>query len=56
LSLLVETNFYKSGANIDTSIDKPFDIEATIQAIQGNPELAKQILQLLLSNTVNNIC
>ena len=54
LSLLVETNFYKSNANIDTSTDKPFDIDTTIQAIQSNPEFAKQILQLLLSNTVNN--
>ena len=55
LSLLVETNFYQSNATVNTSTtDKHFDIETTMQAIQGNPELAKQILQLLLSNAVNN--
>jgi len=55
LSLLVETSFYQHGATEGAASEKIFDVEATLQAIQGNPELGKQILQLLLSNAATAI-
>lgn len=53
LSLLVETSFYPQSANNNAASEKSVDIEATLQAIQGDPDLARQILQLLLSNAAN---
>lgn len=53
LSLLVETSFYPQSKNSGAVSEKNLDVDATLQAIQGNPELARQILQLLLSNAVN---
>ena len=55
LSLLVETNFYPPNTITGTSTKNLLDVDATIQAIKENPELAKQFLQVLLSNTVNNV-
>ena len=55
LSLLVETSFYQHGATEGAASEKIFDVEATLQAIQGNPELGKQIFQLLLSNAATAI-
>ena len=53
LSLLVETNFYPQSVAGEIEPEKQFDIDNTMQQIQENPEFAKQILQLLLSNAAN---
>lgn len=50
LSLLVETSFYPQSSDNNAATEKSIDVDATLQAIQGNPKLARQILQLLLSN------
>jgi integrase len=52
LSLLVETSFYPTSAG-ETTPKNNLDVEATLQAIQGNPDLARQILQLLMTNAPN---
>jgi integrase len=55
LSLLVETNFYPQSENsiAKNSTENNIDIDSTLKAMQENPEFAKQILQLLLSNAAN---
>ncbi|MDR0287301.1 MAG: site-specific integrase [Clostridiales bacterium] len=53
LSLLVETSFYPRDPSHDLTAENKLDIESTFRAIQGDPDLARQILQLLLSNAAN---
>ena len=47
LSMLVETSFYPKDANLQ-SVEAA---KAVLQTLQSNPELSKQILQVLLNNT-----
>ena len=51
LSMLVETSFYS--ATNDESENNKQDTMALLQALQKNPELSKQILQLLQVGAVN---
>ena len=50
LSLLVETSFYPNeGMEKKQTVD---EMESVLQAIQKNPELSRQIMQLLLAGAV----
>ena len=53
LSLLVETSFYPQSVNNDISDNVSSDVAATLQAIQSNPDLARQVMQLLFTNAAN---
>lgn len=53
LSLLVETSFYPQEDTGNTGKLSSHDADAVLQAMQNNPDLTKQILQLLLSNAVS---
>jgi integrase len=50
LSLLIETSFYPSMAS--TAPDSPVDLTQILQAIQNDPEVSRQIMQLLQSKTI----
>lgn len=55
LSLLVETNFYpqETTTHSEPTLQTNENVDFILQAIQNDPELSKQILQLLLSGAVN---
>ena len=51
LSLLVETNFYPAAAPAIPS-QPSTQMDALMQQVQQNPELSRQLLQMLLSNAL----
>ena len=53
LSHLVETSFYPNEATRNEPVPSSEDTSMVLQAIQSNPELSRQILQLLLSGAVS---
>jgi len=53
LSLLVESNFYPQEVTSNPTPQADENVDLVLQAIQSNPELSKQILQVLLSGAVN---
>jgi integrase len=51
LSLLVETSFYPR--EVTENKETAVDMENVLQALQNNPELSKQLLQVLLAGAAN---
>jgi len=53
LSMLVETSFYASGDDAPGVVQPAQELQGVLRAIQENPQLSQQLMQLLLSGALS---